>query len=96
MNPLFAYGSLLALQAKVMWGIWRFKDLRAGDTAYYFVQASRWAEDLRPSPVGSSLYLFDASAIDACYKFADRAEGEIRRLCGSTRGRMTPAGAQAR
>jgi hypothetical protein len=56
-SRLFAYGALLALQAKVIWGIWRFKDLSAGDTASYFVGASRWAESLATDPVWSPLYL---------------------------------------
>ena len=40
-----------------MWGIARYKDLSAGDTASYFVGASRWAESLRTDPVLSPLYL---------------------------------------
>ena len=36
----FAYGSLLALQAKIVWGVWNWKDLTAGDTSSYFVGAS--------------------------------------------------------
>ncbi len=56
-SRLFAYGSLLALQAKVVWGIWRWKDLGAGDTARYFALAGEWAENLRVNRVWSPLYL---------------------------------------
>jgi hypothetical protein len=47
----------LALQAKVVWGIWNWKDLTAGDTSSYFVEASHWAESLETNLVWSPLYL---------------------------------------
>jgi hypothetical protein len=53
----FAYGSLLALQAKIVWGVWNWKDLTAGDTSSYFVGASHWAESLESNLVWSPLYL---------------------------------------
>jgi hypothetical protein len=65
----FAYGALLALQAKVVWGIWRFKDLSAGDTASYFIGASRWAESLQTDPVWSPLYLIFYGSLQ--WLFAD-------------------------
>ena len=52
-----AYGSLLALQGKVVWEIWRWKDLAAGDTSQYYVGASRWAGSLATNPVWSPLFL---------------------------------------
>lgn len=41
-SPLFAYFSILALQLKVIWGIWQRKDLEFGDTASYYVLAQAW------------------------------------------------------
>src|SRR4051812_17280956 len=52
----FAYGSILAIQAKVLWGIWNYRDLTPGDTAAYFVAASQWADHLRVSAVFYPLY----------------------------------------
>jgi hypothetical protein len=49
-SSLFAYATILALQAKVLWGIWDHRDLPVGDTLYYFTDASRWAEHLQLNP----------------------------------------------
>jgi hypothetical protein len=52
----FAYGSILLIQAKVLWGIWEYRDLTPGDTASYFVMASRWADHLVVDPGFYPLY----------------------------------------
>jgi hypothetical protein len=41
-NPLFAYLTIVALQLKVIWRIWDFKDLPFGDTANYYGLAHAW------------------------------------------------------
>jgi hypothetical protein len=52
----FAYGSILLIQAKVLWGIWSYRDLTPGDGSYYFSMASRWADDLVVQPAYYPLY----------------------------------------
>jgi hypothetical protein len=44
------------LQAKVLWGIFRFRDLTTGDTSAYFVSAFAWSEQLSVNIVWSPLY----------------------------------------
>ena len=41
-NPLFAYGTILLLQLRRMWSIWRWHELTGGDTCAYFYDASSW------------------------------------------------------
>jgi hypothetical protein len=55
-SPLFAYGSLLLIQAKALWGIWRYRDLSAGDTSNYFTNAVAWTDDRLVDPLFSPLY----------------------------------------
>ena len=55
-SALFAYASVLALQAKVLWGIWHYRDLSAGDTSNYFVAATGWADHRWLDPLFSPLY----------------------------------------
>jgi hypothetical protein len=55
-NAWFAYITIILLQFKVMWGLWQYRDMTAGDTSSYYVQALRWAEDLRTNLVWSPLY----------------------------------------
>ena len=52
----FAYGSLLVIQFKVLWGIWAFRDLTAGDTANYYTDATRWADSFQLNPTFTPLY----------------------------------------
>ncbi len=52
----FAYGSILLIQAKVLWAIWEHRDLTGGDTTQYFVQASHWTHGFHLDPVWSPLY----------------------------------------
>jgi hypothetical protein len=55
-SPWFAYGSILAIQSKVLWGIWTYRDLTPGDGAYYFAMGSRWADHLQLTPAYYPLY----------------------------------------
>jgi hypothetical protein len=52
----FAYGSILLIQSKVLWGIWEHRDLTPGDTGSYFVMASTWADHLQVDPAFYPLY----------------------------------------
>ena len=59
-RPLPAYAAILALQLKVVWGMWWVRDLTTGDTAGYFISAYRWYSertlDLAWSPLYVSFY----------------------------------------
>ena len=55
-SAVFAYGSVLALQAKVLWGIWHYRDLSAGDTSNYFIYATGWADHRWLDPLFSPIY----------------------------------------
>jgi hypothetical protein len=52
----FAYGSILLIQSKLLWGIWDYRDLTNGDTASYFRDANSWADSLHVNSVYSPLY----------------------------------------
>jgi len=51
-----SYLFIAALQLKVIWDIWRFRDLTAGDTSSYFTLAVAWAEHLKDNILWSPLY----------------------------------------
>jgi hypothetical protein len=55
-SAFFAYGMLFLVQLKIVWGMWRFKDLPFGDTSYYFVNAYRWFEAFSVNMISSPLY----------------------------------------
>jgi hypothetical protein len=55
-SPWFAYGSILAIQSKVLWEIWTYRDITPGDASYYFVMASRWADHFLVAPAYYPLY----------------------------------------
>ena len=55
-HPGFAYPAVLALQLKVVWGMWLYRDLTSGDTSSYFVTALRWTRTLRGGISWSPLY----------------------------------------
>jgi hypothetical protein len=55
-SAAFAYGSILLLQLKMVWGIWKFKDLTPDDTAYYFTAAFDWYRHLQTLFTWSPLY----------------------------------------
>jgi hypothetical protein len=41
-----SYALIAALQLKILWNIWRYRDLTPGDTSSYFLDAARWARRL--------------------------------------------------
>ena len=51
-----SYALIGALQLKIVWNIWRYRDLTTGDTSSYFSMALRWAHDLAVNIVWSPLY----------------------------------------
>jgi hypothetical protein len=55
-RPWFSYLALLMLQAKVMWGIWEYKDLASGDTSSYFGYAYHWFQNYTIHIAWSPLY----------------------------------------
>jgi hypothetical protein len=55
-SPWFAYGSIFAIQAKVLWGIWHYRDLSAGDSSNYFIDATAWVDHRWVDPLFSPLY----------------------------------------
>ncbi len=54
----FAYGSILLIQSKVLWGIWEHRDLTDGDSVFYFVGSSHWTHGFQLDPVWTPLYEF--------------------------------------
>src|SRR5471030_2259429 len=55
-NPVFAYVAIAALQLRLIWNVWKFKDLTFGDTSSYFVNASAWTHGLHDNILWSPLY----------------------------------------
>jgi hypothetical protein len=47
---------LFLLQLKLVWGMWQYKDLTAGDTSSYFLYAYRWFDNLSVNILWSPLY----------------------------------------
>jgi hypothetical protein len=56
-HPGFAYATIFLLQLKVVWGMWRVRDMTSGDTASYFVSAHTWHALGLHNPLWSPLYL---------------------------------------
>jgi len=56
-SPLAAYTAILALQLKVIWGMWLVKDLTIGDTSYYYAMAKLWHVKSLASITWSPLYV---------------------------------------
>lgn len=52
----FHYLTLFLLQLKVVWDMWRYRDLTAGDTANYYQSAYDWFEDKTVNILWSPLY----------------------------------------
>jgi hypothetical protein len=55
-NAWLSYGIVGALQLKLIWDIWRFRDLTAGDTSYHFARAYDWYEHFIVNFAWSPLY----------------------------------------
>jgi hypothetical protein len=59
----FAYAMIIALQLKVLWRIWDFKDITAGDTISYYRDACVGLDTFRFNFVWSPLYALFGSTI---------------------------------
>ncbi|TMK39871.1 MAG: hypothetical protein E6G56_09520 [Actinobacteria bacterium] len=55
-NPILAYGAILVLQLRVIWNVWRYKDLTPGDTSFYFLDAAGWTHGLHDNVIYYPLY----------------------------------------
>jgi hypothetical protein len=55
-NPFFAYAAILVLQMRVIWNVWKYKDVTSGDTASYFLDAKGWEHGLHDNILWSPLY----------------------------------------
>jgi hypothetical protein len=55
-NPFVAYVLIAALQLRVIWNIWKYRDLTIGDSANYFVDAVSWVHGLHENVVYYPLY----------------------------------------
>jgi hypothetical protein len=55
-HPAVSYVAILLLQLRVIWGIWRYREMDMGDTEAYFIDAARWLREGRTSFVWSPLY----------------------------------------
>jgi hypothetical protein len=51
-----SYAFITLLQLKIIWEMWRFRDLTIGDTSGYFVNAYRWFEAFKDIFIWSPLY----------------------------------------
>src|SRR5438045_8522626 len=45
-HPLVSYALIAALQLRVIWNVWKYKDLTYGDTSNYFINAASWMHGL--------------------------------------------------
>jgi hypothetical protein len=55
-NPIVAYAAIIALQLRVIWDVWKYKDLVSGDTSGYFLDAVSWTHGLHDDIIWSPLY----------------------------------------
>jgi hypothetical protein len=55
-NRYVAYALIAALQLRVIWNIWKYADLTADDTSFYFQDAVSWAHGLHENLVYYPLY----------------------------------------
>jgi len=55
-KPWVSYALVSALQLKLLWNIWRYRDLTTGDTTAYFESAYKWYEQFAVNIVWSPLY----------------------------------------
>ena len=53
----FSYSTLILLQIKVTWGMWRVRDLTSGDTSSYFINAYQWFHSGLTPIAWSPLYI---------------------------------------
>lgn len=62
-NPWLAYPAITLLQVKVMLGIWKYRDLAPGDTAYYYSTVFSWLEQGKGTIVRSPVYTLFLAAL---------------------------------
>ncbi len=62
-NRAFAYGAVLLVQIRAMWGIWD-RDLTGGDTASYYEGAQSWVDGLQVNFAWSPLYTSFLGTVD--------------------------------
>lgn len=62
-NRAFAYGAVLVIQLRAMWGIWD-RDLTGGDTASYYEGAQAWVDGLQVNFAWSPLYTSFLGTVD--------------------------------
>jgi hypothetical protein len=55
-SPFFAYAAVIAVQLRVIWKVWEYKDLTSGDTSSYFLDAVSWAHGAHDDILWSPLY----------------------------------------
>ena len=55
-SPWVAYPLLLALQLKVVWGVWAYRDVTLGDTTHYFARGWSWFTNWDVNIAWSPLY----------------------------------------
>ena len=55
-NPFLAYLVVVIVQLRVIWNVWRYKDLVFGDTSSYFLDAVSWTHGLHDDIIWSPLY----------------------------------------
>src|SRR4029077_15650880 len=55
-SPFVAYPAIIVLQLRLVWNIWRYKDVTYGDTSSYYRDAANWAHTLHDNIVWSPLY----------------------------------------
>jgi hypothetical protein len=55
-SPWVAYVVVIALQLRVIWNVWKYKDLISGDTSSYFLDAVSWTHGIHDDIVWSPLY----------------------------------------
>src|SRR5216683_1094233 len=71
-NPLVAYGLVLLILLRELWGVWRYRDVTTGDTSSYFLDALRWAHGLHDDIVWSPLYTdFFGTVVALIHNVAD-------------------------
>src|SRR4051812_4725607 len=52
----FAYFMIVAVQMKIMWGIWELTDLTSGDTSGYYLKSTEWYQGFHVNIAWSPLY----------------------------------------
>src|ERR1035438_5655435 len=55
-NAWFSYLTIFLLQLKIIWGVWRLRDLPSADTSYYFLTAFDWFKTSHVLITWSPLY----------------------------------------